>query len=54
MAKYMVNEIGFPELLEQTIGSIHFMPGVYQYGMSLLLFIHCRVAKVNFGPFVAK
>ena len=28
--------MGFPELFENTIGSIHFIPGIYPYGVSLL------------------
>ena len=29
-------KMGFPELIEKTIGSIHFIPGIYHYGVSLL------------------
>ena len=28
--------MGFLELFEKTIGSIHFTPGIYPYGVSLL------------------
>ena len=35
--------MGFPEILEETIGSIHFIPGIYPYGVSLLTLIHFRV-----------
>ena len=28
-------KMGFPDLFEKTIGSIHFMPGIYPYGVSL-------------------
>ena len=37
-----------------TIGSIHFIPGIYPYGMSLLNPIHFRVSSLIFGPLVAK
>ena len=29
-------KMGFPELFEKTIGSIHFLPGIYPYGVSFL------------------
>ena len=29
-------KMGFPELFEKTIGSIHFLPGIYPYGLSFL------------------
>ena len=29
-------KMGFPALFEKTIGSIHFIPGIYPYGVSLL------------------
>ena len=28
--------MGFPELFERTIGSIHFIPGIYPYGVSFM------------------
>ena len=37
-----------------TIGSIHFIPGIYPYGVSLLTPIHFRVPTLIFGPLVAK
>ena len=46
--------MGFPELFEKTIGSIHFIPGIYPYGVSLLTPIHFRVPSLIFGPLVAK
>ena len=33
-------KMGFPELFEKTIGPIHFIPGIYPYGVSLLTLIH--------------
>ena len=44
----------FPELLEKTIGSIHSIPGIYPYGVSLSTLIHFRVPSLNSGPLVAK
>ena len=46
--------MGFPELFEKTIGSIHFIPGLYPYGVSLLTPIYFRVPNLIFGPLVAK
>ena len=46
--------MGFPELFEKTIGSIHFIPGIYPYGVSLLTPIHFGVPSLIFGPLVAK
>ena len=46
-------KMGFPELFEKTIGSIHFIPGIYPYGASLLTPIHFRVPSLIFGPLVA-
>ena len=34
------SKIGFPEPFEKTIGSIHYIPGIYPYGVSLLTPIH--------------
>ena len=47
-------KMGFPELFEKTIGSIHFIPGVYPYGLSFLTPIHFRVPSLIFSPLVAK
>ena len=44
----------FPELFEKTIGSIHFIPVIYHYRVSLLTPIHFRVPSLIFGPLVAK
>ena len=44
----------FPELFEKNIVSIHFIPGIYPYRMSLLTPIHFRVPSLIFGPLVAK
>ena len=44
----------FPELFEKTIGSIHFIYGIYPYGVSLFTPIHFRVPSLIFGPLVAK
>ena len=46
--------MGFPELFEKIIGPIHFIPGIYPYGVSLLTPIHFRVPSLIFGPLVAK
>ena len=46
-------KMGFPELFEKTIGSIHFIPGIYPYGVSLLTPIYFRVPSLIFGPLVA-
>ena len=53
VAKYLA-EKGFPELFEKTIGPIHFIPGIYPYGVSLLTPIHFRVPSLILGPLVAK
>ena len=45
---------GFGNLFKKTIRSIHFIPGLYAYGVSLLTPIHFRVPSINFGPLVAK
>ena len=45
---------GFPELFEKSIGSIHFIPGIYPYGVNLLSLIHFWVPSPIFGPLVAK
>ena len=47
-------KMGFPELFEKTIGSIHYTLGIYPYGASLLTPIHFRVPSFIFGPLVAK
>ena len=44
----------FLTLFEKTISSIHFTPGIYPYGVSLLSPIHFRVPSINFDPLVAK
>ena len=46
--------MGFPELFEKTVGSIHLIPGIYPYGVSFLTPIHCHVPSLIFGPLVAK
>ena len=46
-------KMGFLELFEKTFGSIHFIPGIYPYGVSLLTPIHFRVPSLIFGPLVA-
>ena len=46
--------MGFPVLFEKTMGSIHFIPGIYPYGVSLLTPIHFRVPILIFGPLVDK
>ena len=47
-------KMGFPKLFEKTIGSIHFIPGIYPYGVSFLTPIQFRVPSLFFGPLVAK
>ena len=47
-------KMGFPELFEKNIGSIHFIPGIYPYGLSFLTPIHFRVPSLIYGPLVAK
>ena len=46
--------MGFPELFEKPFGSIHFIPGIYLHGGSVLTSIHVRVPSLIFGPLVAK
>ena len=45
---------GFPQLFAKTVGSIHFIPGIYTYGVSLWTPIDFRVHALIFGPLVAK
>ena len=45
---------GFRNFLKKIICSIHFIPGIYPYGVSLWTPIHFRVPTINFGPLVAK
>ena len=47
-------KIRIPELFVKTIGSIHFIPGIYPDGVSLLTPIHFRVPSLIFDPLVAK
>ena len=47
-------KMGFPEPFEKTIGSIHFIPGFYPYGVSFLIPVHFRVPSLILGPLVAK
>ena len=47
-------KMGFPELFEKTVGSVHFIPGIYPYGVIFLTPIHFRVPSLIFGPLVAK
>ena len=48
-------KMGFAELFEKTIGPIHFIPGIYPYGVSLLTSTHFRIpSSLIFGPLVAK
>ena len=44
----------FPDCFEKLIGSIHFIPGIYPYGVSLLIPVHFHVPSLIFGPLVAK
>ena len=48
-AKYVATrgpQKGSPEFLEKTVGSIHFIPGIYPYGVSLMTPIHFRVLSL--------
>ena len=45
---------GFPQLFAKTVGSIHCIPGIYTYGISLWTPIDFRVRALIFGPLVAK
>ena len=47
-------KMGFPELFGKTIGPIHFIPGIYPYGVSIVTPVHFRVPNLIFGPLVAK
>ena len=47
-------KMGFPELFEKTIGPIHFIPGIYPYGVILLTLIYFHVPSLIFGPLVAE
>ena len=39
---------------DKTIGSIHFIPGIYPCGVSILTYIHFCVPSANFGLMLAK
>ena len=54
VAKYLQKKWGFRNFFEKTIGPIHFIPGIYPYGVILLTPIHFRVPSLVFGPLVAK
>ena len=45
---------GFPQVFAKTVCSIHFIPGIYTYGVSLWTPIDFRVRALIFGPLVAK
>ena len=47
-------KMGFPEFFKINISPIHFILGIYPYGLSLLTLIHFRVPSLIFGPLVAK
>ena len=47
-------KMGCPELFEKTIGSIHFIPGIYPYRVSFLTPIHFCVPCLIFRPLMAK
>ena len=46
--------MGFLEFFKKTIGSIHYIPGIYPYGVSFLTPIHFSVPSLIFDPLVAK
>ena len=55
VAKYLAeNGVSGTFWKKKTIGSIHFIPGIYPYGVNLLTPIHFRVPILIFGPLVAK
>ena len=45
---------GFRNFFENALGSIHFIPGIYPCGVSLLTLINFRVPSVKFGLLAAK
>ena len=47
-------KIGVSAIFAKTVGSIHFIPGIYTYGVSLWTPIDFRVRALIFGPLVAK
>ena len=47
-------KMGFRELFEKTVSSIHFISGIYPYEVSLFTPIYFRVPFLLFGPLVAK
>ena len=47
-------KMGFPDFFEKTIGPIHFIPGIYPYGVSLLTPIHFHAPGLILGPVVDK
>ena len=49
-----LTEIGVSAIFAKTVGSIHFIPGIYTYGVSLWTPIDFRVRALIFGPLVAK
>ena len=53
VAKYLA-ENGVSRTFWKTIGSTHFIPGIYPSGMSFFTPKHCRVPGLIFGPLVAK
>ena len=53
VAKYLA-ENGVSGLKKKNIGSIHFIPGIYPYVVSLLSPIHIRLPSLIFGPLVVK
>ena len=40
--------MGFLELSEKIINPIHFIPGIYPYGVSLLMTVHFHVPSLMF------
>ena len=45
---------GFRNFLKKTIDSIHFVLGIYPYGLSVLIPVHFRVPSLIFSLLVAK
>ena len=54
VAKYLAENGVSGTLKKKTIGSVHFIPGIYPFGVSFLTPIHFRVPSPIFGPLVAK
>ena len=52
--KYTLNPDSQRIFFFKTVGSIHFIPGIYPYGVSFLTPIYFRVPSLIFHALVAK